>query len=295
MMKVLTPTHGLTLLALAVALTGCPGLETGAKNDPKPDPQPSASAPADETEEEPTLTVKALGPVRATLQGAPEVAHGPFTLHWSSFSGLSELGYLIPYNTQPPSDAGLTNRTYRENPAGVFDPDGSPKTHAFYYFGSTQNRLAKLDASQFAMGEVAPTGFRNTGHRLELDFPGGTTGTLRLTLPEDDDLHFRRPGNDGKDSFQRSLDITPNSGVRSATVSVTVAVTELDGTPSEGLGAANFQVPESSAIQVKETAPGVYRVSIGFDELYGLEPEAQSLELSVTHASLTHTHKKETP
>lgn len=302
MMKKLPPTHGLTLLALAVALTGCPGLETGAKHDPAP--QPSASAPAEEQdtekdpEKEPTVEIQALGPVRAALQGAPTVEHGPITVRldiWS-FYLYGELGYLL--DPSLPAPEGTAHQIpYKEVSEGRFQYEGVSPTKRFHALDNL-SAYAKLEASHFAIGEVAPTGFRKNGERIELDFPAGTTGPLMVDLGEGD---LRFTGYEAGDYLfptRREAPMNDANSVRSATVSVTVAVKELDGTPTRQLSAANFQIArdfDEPTLQATETAPGVYRVSAGIRNLRGLKPQAHRLTLTVRHARFTHTHTKETP
>ena len=86
------------------------------------------------------------------------------------------------------------------------------------------------------------------------------------------------------------------NGTRSATMSVTVAITELDGSPSKNLSAANFQLSGDGriALQATETAPGRYRLVVALDDLDGPARRPQQRTLTVSHTPLTYTHTEET-
>lgn len=301
MMKHVLTRQALALLALSVALAGCPALETGTQSDPKPDPSPSASAPAKDEdqkqeEKEPTFAIKALGPVRAQLEGAIDFEHGPITVYIgysSSDSGLWRLGSLGTFSTTAP--AGTSSRfTPKPGADGVYQADNANGTH--YFQAVNRHTHLSPEALSFAIDGIAPFAERREGDVIVLDFPAATRGTLTAT-PTDSSLRFRKyvfssSGVDYSFPAIATLPLADTDGYRAATISATVSVQELDGTPSKGLTAANFRLSgtERIAIQATETEAGRYRLVMALDGIYGALPKAQHRMLTVTHATLVHTH-----
>jgi hypothetical protein len=303
----LSPAHGLTLLALSIALTGCPSLlDTEILKEQPSQPQPSASAPAeeqkDEDDKQANFTIKALGPVRAKVQGAIDVENGPFTVELNvsngSLYGVGILGILV--RDTDPVPEGVNPYAYgihHQDEAGDFWPPSGEKpiTHRFYYLNTATN----LDKVTFSVGETGSSAVRGSEYSVAVDFPAtserqitvGTLGGNLRILPSD--------YMGGKLTFLEARTITHYGGTRSATVSMDVAVEELDGTPSTGLTAANFQLSGGGRITLqvteKESAPGVYRVVAALDGLEGALPTPQRRMLTVTHATVTHTHAQPTP
>lgn len=78
--------------------------------------------------------------------------------------------------------------------------------------------------------------------------------------------------------------------------SVSVSVTELDGTPSRNLAPANFQLSGDgrNAYWATEIAPGRYQLVMAFDELDGPFRSPQLRTLTVSHTPLTYTYTEET-
>ncbi len=314
MKKPLSPAVGLALLALSVALAGCPALETGLLTGLKPTPEPSASAPSEEDQKdqddktEPAFAIKALGPVRAHLEGPIDVEQGPFTmrigLQYDYYEGykLENFGRIGRFEEKSISNSGYdANYTPVLETPGVYEYRYRQGTHTFIQ--SPGSDYLAPGALTFAIGDVPPIAERRTADTIELDFPAATRGDLTAT-PADSALRFRRSHQDSTilSTFEAtsSLPLNHFETTRSATLSATVSVQELDGSPSTGLTSANFRLSSywydrPIAIQATETAAGVYRLTMAFDGLDGYEPRPQRRMLTVTHATLTQTHTQPTP
>lgn len=302
MMKKPFPKQGLPLLALAIALTGCPALDTATRQDPQPDPQPTATAPTDEKQEEqkPDFTIKALGPVKATLQGEISVSPGPATVFLSYSNsgwlyGVGQLGYLLPVGESTPS---TPLRHLKETAEGHFEViEAASASHRFYAVITKDYR----HSLSYTLGGASPTATTdspsgNSGY-LRLDF-AATGPTFEARVPEGSSLVFENYVNASRLSYSPTYTMRDNlDGMRSATLTMTVSVRELDGTPSSGLGSSNFQISKASGerhtLQATETAPGVYRVVATLEGLYGPFMRPMQRMLTVTHSSITHTHHEE--
>lgn len=316
MLKPLISARPLAFLALAVALTGCPSVETGAKNDSQPTQQPTPQPTATPGEGGPALRLTSLGPIRARLVGTPEAQTGGITARVSSLTpyyGSVHVGYLQDKDQDPPEsyDYFWNLKLVDANTYQVAN-DNDKDTH-FYKLTSTQviatlrEFLSQEDRENpvFTLGaeEVEPLAWRPYGDQgLDLDFPAGIGTDLRFDV-SGSELTILEWTNIGYYTTRKTGSISPSdvSFFRTATLNVTVEVEELDGKPTTNLTAANFAVepvswklPQPTTIRVTETEQGRYVVSLEFRYLEGLEPEHQQLVLKVKHASLTHRHQEET-
>lgn len=306
MMKQTLLKQGLSLLALSVALAGCPALDTlsGPGPEPTPTPTPTPSDDAEEEKEEkPGFAIKALGPLRVALNGPVDVEHGPITLQLHHWYGL-EMGGLRPvgvFPTTPPPETYYHRYDPKPGAEGLYRENNT--TGTLFFDEQHRAELAESGHLTFTIGGASPTFIRTNGDSITLGFPATEQTDLVATLPADGPLRFRKPAGNGDYSFHVSdtASLKEINGSRSATMSVTVSVRELDGTPSKGLTTTNFRILNESgreddvAIQATETTPGLYRVVAAYDHLYAPTRRPQRRTLTVTHSTLTHTYTKETP
>jgi hypothetical protein len=295
--------QGLPLLALAIALAGCPALDTVSGPGPEPTPTPTPSGdPTDDPSDDPGVAIKTLGPVSVTLESAFEVEHGPVIIRLSRYWGgrIRELGPLGTLGTtKPEPDDPYTYTTLSleiDPPYYMFEPANI--THYFQWVNS--ETLIQEGDLTIKVGETLPSAIRSTPYHLELEFPTSTQGDLTAT-PKDSSLRFetKQPGGDQQRYSFEAIRTVPQHevpGTRSATASVTVSVTELDGTPSRNLAPANFQLSGDGRITYRATeiAPGRYRLVMALDELGGPFRKPQPRTLTVSHTPLTYTHTEET-
>jgi hypothetical protein len=300
--------QGLPLLALAIALAGCPALDTvsgpGPVPTPTPTPTPSGDPtddPSDDPSDDPGVALKTLGPVNVTLESAFEVEHGPVIVRLSrQGDSIRELGLLGTLGTtKPEPDDPYTYSTLSDKidpPYYMFEPANI--THYFQWVNS-ETLILNGDLT-IRVGQTSPSAIRSTPYHLELEFPTSTQGDLTAT-PKDGSLLFetKQPGGDQQRYSFEAIRTVPKHevpGTRSATASVTVSVTELDGTPSRNLAPTNFQLSGDGRITYRATeiAPGRYRLVMALDELGGPFRKPQQRTLTVSHTPLTYTHTEET-
>lgn len=305
MMKKSFPKQGLPLLALAIALTGCPALDTvsgpgpGPEPTPTPTPTPSATSSPDP---DPAFAIKALGPVRMTLESPIDVEHGPTIIRVgrSGSNALWGFGSLGTFGTTALTSGAFDRYTQRPGAENFYVSDYFYGAHYFQEVDSIA--LVKSGDLTFKFGEATPSAIRDMSSYFELEFPASAQGDLSAT-PADSSLRFRTGAWTNSESGYafnpigtRPLDML--DGTRSATMSVTVSVKELDGAPSKNLAAANFQLSgwgsERITIQATEIAPGRYRLAMGLDNLYSPVRRPQHRTLTVSHTPITHTHTEET-
>lgn len=285
-------------MVLALALAGCPAVGTGADTrtsaNPAPTPTPPPGNQQDPQQKDPTFAIKAFGPVSATLVGGVDVEHGPvrvdlrYHVNWG-VDELGTLGTLLPVDTATDS---TPFGYYRHIDGGRYERMGSSQdaTHAYY----SVNTFDYRDRFGYTLGEATPLAVRDTGSPMQIEFaPPAPGATFKAWAPEGTDLVFLNQTDPEGTlwSFTPSYAASVDSR-RGATMSVTVAVKELDGTPMTGLAAANFKLSIPSRIQATETASGIYRIVAEMSNLYGLYARPQFLTLSVTHAGVTHTHQE---
>lgn len=300
MMKKLFFKQGLPLLALAIALAGCPALDTVSGPGPEPTPTPTPSGdPTDDPSDDPGVALKTLGPVSVTLESAFEVEHGPVIVRLSRYGGgsIRELGLLGTFGTTEPDEPN-TYTPYRLSDPPYYWVDHKNSTHYFQWVDS--ETLIQDGDLTIKVGQTPPSAIRSTPDHLELEFPTATQGNLTAT-PKDGSLLFEtthRGGDQQRYSFEAIRTVPEHEipGTRSATASVTVSVTELDGTPSRNLAPANFQLSGDGRIAYRATeiAPGRYRLVMALDELDGPFRSPQQRTLTVSHTPLTYTHTEET-
>jgi|GEM_PF-5232189 len=303
MMKKPFPKQGLPLLALAIALTGCPALDTVSRPGPEPTPSPTPTpTPSGDPTDDPNsgVTIKTLGPVRMTLESPLDVEHGP-TIIWVGRSGSKALwgfGSLGTFGTIAPTSGAFDRYTQRPGAGNFYVSDFFNGAHYFQEVDSVA--LAKSGDLTFKFGETTPSAIRDKSDYLELEFPASAQGDLSAT-PADSSLRFQTGA---WINFESGYAFNPIGtvrldmldGTRSATASVTVSVKELDGTPSKNLSAANFQLSGDGriTIQATEIAPGRYRLAMALDHLYSPVRRPQHRTLTVSHTPITHTHTEET-
>lgn len=291
------------LLALAIALTGCPnpGPVTGGNPDATPTPTPSSSPSAD-----PGLEVKTLGLVKATITASSFALGIPtYDVHLGNLGTLAEKAetppafsefFKFPHSVEFPHSYALTN------PAD--------HTHTFV-------RVFPEDVFQdveFTLGGKPAIQRELVGNSVRVTFPADAEGDLTVTRPANSSLLFRKQHlvainpveflahNTFEASQTTPADEADLMAVHTATASLTVSVSELTGEPSTGLSAAHFSLAtthtvlpafpiKGKVVAVTETEPGVYAVTATFEGLNGRGAKSRKLTLQVGNPTL-HTEVK---
>lgn len=272
---------------LAMALTGCPALDTTTGQDPAPGP--SASQPPGEEKQEPTLEINTLGLVSATILEA-SFTTGPGRVEIYLDDYVPDLGLLLEAGETGPHP---TPRQLRAEEDGTYQTSsGEDVTHTFHVV-AFENYLDEL---AIALGGQAPTSITADGNYLSLRFPPGAKGALTVQPKEGSKLAFLRTSWSGRYTRETAASVEEGLvdvlGKHDATASITVSVRELDGTPCSGLKAANFEISEELSMYYRgpatiavatESSPGRYQVTAAFSNLIGRTALPRKLILKVVN------------
>lgn len=279
------------LLATAVALTGCPALDTTTRQDPNP--SPSASIPPggendndndDDDEKEPTLEVKTIGLVSAKiLTSAFEITPDQLVV------SPPDVGLLLEKGESGP---GGSFGYYEHQPDGTYRPSSDEDhTHTFHPV------LLKdyLSEAEIAIGGIAPTKVEFVSGRLVLRFPPNTDGDLTIRRKAGSKLAFESPDDSSfGEVYTFPGQLLSLNGTHDATASLGVSVSEVDGTPCTGLTKAHFTLwasepyspierMEARIAEVQESKPGQYQLTASFASLSGWKGIPRKLTLKVSN------------